>query len=74
MNDRARCAMLESWALILWLVRPDGSTFRDAVNGFERRSECYEFATRYRRIEQRFQVEYLCEAEVPDRPVRNATR
>ena len=45
----------------LFLVMPTGSVARETLNGFESKWECAEYATRYRQIEHRWRVEFVCE-------------
>jgi hypothetical protein len=53
----------ETWLLSLWLVRPGGGVTKDTINGFASRGECSDYGARYKQMEHRWQVEYLCETE-----------
>jgi hypothetical protein len=54
----------ETWLLNLWSVRSGGGVTKDTINGFESRRDCNDYGARYKQIEYRWQVEYLCETEV----------
>jgi hypothetical protein len=53
--------MPESWLLVLWLVLPGDSVTREIVSGFESKRECTDYGIRYRAIEFRWGVEFLCQ-------------